>query len=257
MGNKLIIVVVVILVIVVAGVLISRMEAPEIPDDEAATEAEVVAEEWVEKMAPTFVEREGEGLTHISTEEIEEGLFEIVLEFEAMFAGYGKVEEGEMAAQVITPHTTVVRVEGGEVVSAITDGVFDEHAGAMIEEEEEEETTRVDVYFVSVEDGQESLVSVEREVSTDNVERFTLLTLLDGPEMEENYTTAIEGGTTLNSLTVENGVARADFSEELDASGSATVTMIRDQIENTLLQFETIEEVVISIEGETEEILQP
>lgn len=32
---------------------------------------------------------------------------------------------------------------------------------------------------------------------------------------------------------------------------------IREQIEKTLLQFETIDDVVISINGETEEVLQP
>jgi spore germination protein GerM len=35
------------------------------------------------------------------------------------------------------------------------------------------------------------------------------------------------------------------------------VMAIREQIEKTLLQFETIDDVVISINGETEEVLQP
>jgi len=96
-------------------------------------------------------------------------------------------------------------------------------------------------------------------VPTDDRETV-LYKLLEGPtneEKEQGYTTAISEGTTLNYFYVENGVAYADFSAELDASGSATVIMIRDQIEKTLLQFEDIEEVVISIEGEMEEILEP
>jgi spore germination protein GerM len=57
---------------------------------------------------------------------------------------------------------------------------------------------------------------------------------------------------------IEDGVAYADFSSELEVSGgSAMVMMIREQIEKTLLQFETIDSVVISIEGDSEEVLQP
>ena len=118
-----------------------------------------------------------------------------------------------------------------------------------------------DVYFATVVDGQEQIEAVQREFPVPTDERETVLhKLLEGPtneEKEQGYTTAISEEVTLNSFHSENGIAYADFSEELDASGSATVTMIRDQIEKTLLQFEDIDEVVISIKGETEEILQP
>ena len=52
--------------------------------------------------------------------------------------------------------------------------------------------------------------------------------------------------------------AFANFNNELNkAAGSCLVSAIRAQIENTLLQFEGINNVVISVEGKTEEILQP
>ncbi len=246
-------------VVVLAGVLITGMEAPEVPDENGAVEAEIVAEEWVQNNAGTFTDREGEELAHISTREIEEDIFDVEFEFSSRFSGYGELADDEVAAQVITPHVIVVSVEGGEVVGAVTDEVFDEYEGEMIDEDVEEndyETTMVDVYFAIVEDGQERLTSVEREVLVENKEESALLELLERPE-ENDYFTAIAEGTTLNSFVIDGGVAYADFSEELDASGSATVTMIRDQIESTLLQFDTINDVEISIEGETEEILQP
>ncbi|MDD3123440.1 MAG: GerMN domain-containing protein, partial [Candidatus Izemoplasmatales bacterium] len=59
--------------------------------------------------------------------------------------------------------------------------------------------------------------------------------------------------------TLEGEVATVDFNEKLQegVAGSATVMAIRNQIERTLLQFDYITEVVISINGDSEEILQP
>ncbi len=117
------------------------------------------------------------------------------------------------------------------------------------------------VYFGITMDGQERVEFVTRDfpVPTDDRET-TLYKLLEGPteaEKERGYVTAINEGVSINEFYIENGVAYVDFSEELDASGSATATMIRDQIEKTLLQFDDIRDVIISIEGETDEILQP
>ena len=63
----------------------------------------------------------------------------------------------------------------------------------------------------------------------------------------------------LQDLVIEDGVATADFNARLDegVAGSAMVMAIRGQIEQTLLQFPTVDEVVISVDGETEEVLQP
>jgi hypothetical protein len=63
----------------------------------------------------------------------------------------------------------------------------------------------------------------------------------------------------LRKLTIVDGVATADFSREMQAygGGSLRVTLIRQQITQTLVQFPTVNEVVIAIEGQTESVLQP
>ncbi len=63
---------------------------------------------------------------------------------------------------------------------------------------------------------------------------------------------------TLRGLTITDGVATADFSQELSsyAGGSLRVMLIRQQIEQTLRQFPTVQEVRIAIEGETEAVLE-
>ena len=62
----------------------------------------------------------------------------------------------------------------------------------------------------------------------------------------------------LISLTITNGVATANFSQELRAygGGSARVGLIRAQIERSLKQFPTVQHVVIQIEGDPN-ALQP
>ena len=63
----------------------------------------------------------------------------------------------------------------------------------------------------------------------------------------------------IQGLTIENGVAKVDFSEQLEfqVGGSCRVAAIRAQITDTLKQFPTVDSVVISIDGRTEDVLQP
>jgi spore germination protein GerM len=104
---------------------------------------------------------------------------------------------------------------------------------------------------------------VERQVTpAEAPARPTLEALLGGPtadERELGYVTNINPGTMLNSITIEEGVAYADFNERLDegVAGSCRVIAIRSQITQTLMQFPTVTNVVISVDGESEEILQP
>ncbi len=258
MINKLLVGIVIIIVVALIGFFISTLSIPEPLEEDEAEENIVVAENWIQENAATFTERGGTDLEYIRTVEVDEGVYEITFEFEAAFAGYGELEEDEMAAQVITTHSIVVTVENGEVVSAITDRSYDEMEGVEVVERE---TIVVDLYFVLIDDGVEEVSSVQREFPvTEGIGTYTLERLLEGPtedEKDEGYSTSIQEETTLNSLHIEDGVAYADFSSELDVSGSAWVTMVREQIENTLLQFESIDDVVISIEGETEDVLQP
>ncbi len=104
---------------------------------------------------------------------------------------------------------------------------------------------------------------VEHSVpQTQAVARAALDELLKGPtsaEKDAGFTTVIPVGVVVQSLDIKNGVAHVDFSSELDAgvAGSCRVTAIRSEIESTLKQFSTVQSVVISIDGKTDDILQP
>ena len=104
---------------------------------------------------------------------------------------------------------------------------------------------------------------VERRiVKTLAVGRASLQELLKGPtekEKAQGYFTSINSGVKINSLTVEDGTAKVDFNEELEfqVGGSCRVSAIRAEIAQTLSQFPTVKEVIISINGRTEDILQP
>jgi len=104
---------------------------------------------------------------------------------------------------------------------------------------------------------------VERTVAkTPAVARAALEELLKGVtdgEKNAGFFTSINPGVKIQSLTIENGVAKVDFDEQLEAQvgGSCRVSAIRAEITETLKQFSTVKSVVISINGRTEDILQP
>lgn len=95
------------------------------------------------------------------------------------------------------------------------------------------------------------------------VARAALQELLKGPtaaEQFDGYVTNINEGVQINSLVIENnGVAKVDFSDEMqkEVGGACRVTAIRAQIVETLNQFPTVKSVVISVNGNSEDILQP
>ena len=95
-----------------------------------------------------------------------------------------------------------------------------------------------------------------------DIGRAALELLIAGPfeqEIEDlDISDPIPEGTELLSLEIVDGVATADFSEELldFGGGSLNVQTITAMIEETLMQFPTVGEVVILVEGE-EDQLQP
>lgn len=109
----------------------------------------------------------------------------------------------------------------------------------------------------------DTVFPVFREIPwTEGIGRAAIEELLRGPSEQEkssSYFTNIAPNVRINSLTIENGTAKIDFSEELgrNIGGSCRVTAIRAQITQTLKQFPTVEEVAISINGKMEDILQP
>jgi len=131
------------------------------------------------------------------------------------------------------------------------------------------ELITVEVYFNTPETGGppdfdcSEVAAVERQVvKTQAVGRAALEELLKGPseaEKESGYLTSINPGVKIQSLIIENGIARVDFDEQLQfqVGGSCRVAAIRSQISKTLKQFPTVDEVIISINGRSEDILQP
>ena len=119
---------------------------------------------------------------------------------------------------------------------------------------------------------------VERVISkTPAIARVALELLLSGPTLEERgeifysiegvstieeekgFFTSINPDVKIQKLVIENNVAKVDFDNQLEfqVGGSCRVAAIRAQIIETLKQFPTVKEVIISIDGRTEDILQP
>lgn len=129
------------------------------------------------------------------------------------------------------------------------------------------ETIRVKIYFnnnkMDPEFSCNKVFYIEREIlKTPAIATAALQELLGGPsniEKSQGFFSSINQGVEIQSLVIENGVAKVDFSEQLEykVGGSCMVSAIRAQITETLKQFSTVKDVIISINGRTEDILQP
>lgn len=129
------------------------------------------------------------------------------------------------------------------------------------------ETMSVKIYFnnekMDPEFSCNKVFAVERTIpKTTAIARAAIEELLKGPtaaERLQGYFTSINSGVKIQSLTIENEVAKIDFDEQLQnqVGGSCRVSAIRSEITETLKQFPTVKSVIISINGNTEEILQP
>ncbi|MBU1046088.1 GerMN domain-containing protein [Patescibacteria group bacterium] len=131
------------------------------------------------------------------------------------------------------------------------------------------ETTTVTLFWGNkVEDPEglfcERVYPLERKIkgATDNKIILTLEELLKGPtkeEMEAGFFTTINPGVKVQDLIIEGRVAIVDFDETLEQAvgGSCRVGAIRAQITETLKHFPEIDNVIISVDGRTEDILQP
>lgn len=86
--------------------------------------------------------------------------------------------------------------------------------------------------------------------------------LLKGPTEEERVSgllTSINKGVLIQKFEIQNGVALVDLNSKFNegVAGSCTVIAIRSQIESTLNALPDIDSVVISVNGESEGILEP
>lgn len=127
------------------------------------------------------------------------------------------------------------------------------------------EKTSLKIFFGNSAQGAEceEVVPVIREVpKVTTVGRSAIEELLKGPtsiEKSQGFSTSLNTNVTVNSLTISNGIAKVDFDSQLNkrVAGSCRVGAIRAQIEETLKQFPTVQTVIISINGKTENILEP
>ncbi|MEK7181218.1 MAG: GerMN domain-containing protein [Patescibacteria group bacterium] len=92
--------------------------------------------------------------------------------------------------------------------------------------------------------------------------RAALEEMLKGPSPEEKssgFFTSINPGVTIQKFVIQDGAAKVDFSPNIEerVGGSCRVAAISAQIIQTLKQFPTVKNVIISINGRTEDILQP
>lgn len=131
-----------------------------------------------------------------------------------------------------------------------------------------QELTTVKLFFSKFsEDNQTDCTTVfpvERTVEkTEGIARLAINLLLQGPTQEEKsqgYSTNINEGVTIKSINIDDkGTIKLDLDEQINyqLGGSCRVTAIRAQITETLKQFPTVKDVIISVEGQTEDILQP
>ncbi|MEK7632181.1 MAG: Gmad2 immunoglobulin-like domain-containing protein [Patescibacteria group bacterium] len=126
------------------------------------------------------------------------------------------------------------------------------------------ETMIVKTYWTNMETSGScsSVTATERRVAKSAAVGYTALTeLLAGPNTPESMAqlaTSIPPFVSIKSLTINDGVAKVEFSKSLESGGSCRVASIRAQIESTLKQFPTVTSVIISTEGRTSaESLQP
>ncbi|MEK7642270.1 MAG: GerMN domain-containing protein [Patescibacteria group bacterium] len=124
----------------------------------------------------------------------------------------------------------------------------------------------VDIYFVDKNtletDSCEATYAVQRMVpNAETLGPGSMNALIDGLTMEEeeDLFSAISDSTLLQNFEIIDRVAYVDFSSDLseNVAGSCNVVAIRSQIENTLNSLVDIDSVVISVNGETEGILEP
>jgi len=132
-----------------------------------------------------------------------------------------------------------------------------------------EETTEPDkiyLYYFKGEMGNDCSVATKVSLPLDTryevdevAALITLLSSLPDDLVSQGYYSEIPPYTRLRDLRISGeGAAIADFNETLNVGGgSCAMTARRAQIENTLLQFPDIKEVIITVNGDADAALQP
>lgn len=168
------------------------------------------------------------------------GPFSVKVEFTSDFSGTGVLEVFEESA------------ENGEEINKVRIPV-------TITAPAIKKTKRVFVYFPNTKMGSlrdcELVYPLSRELPEESKSliRGAIYHLLKGlteEEDEEGYHDIIPAGLRLNRASLEEGVARLDFSRQMNQlKRSCDAEMLRAQIEQTLAQFQTVNAIVITSNG--------
>jgi hypothetical protein len=209
---------------------------------------------WEASFPIRLLDDQGKELAVVPAQAQGEWMTEAFVPFEATFISFdpGKATSGTLVFQKDNPSGLPEYDQSFELPVRFLTG----------------ETSTVKLYFPNTVKDPEMLdcgkvFMVERVIpKTPTVARATIDELLKGPteaEKNDGFITSLNSGVKVQRLVVENGVAEVDFDEQLQfqVGGSCRIQSIRAQIRETLMQFPTVNDVVISIDGETEEILQP
>lgn len=141
------------------------------------------------------------------------------------------------------------------------DGSFEGYASVQVKLKSLD-ISRVYVAYTVGDDCEKVALYPREVVKSSQIIYMTLIELLKGPnsiDLGLGATNNIPAGVRINSYRQIGNTAYVDFDQTLQqgVAGSCRVLAIRSQITNTLKQFLGISNVVISIDGKTEGILQP
>lgn len=130
----------------------------------------------------------------------------------------------------------------------------------------------VKIYFVRLDEKATEIEFIPlgyltKKGDIEKIIKSAIITLLQGltedKKKELNLESFIPQGTRLRKLELDKdkGILSVDFSEELQSYGGGTMNVIciRGQIEKTLMQFQIVKEIFITVEGKDESagVLQP
>lgn len=120
------------------------------------------------------------------------------------------------------------------------------------------EQDHVVIFLVKATPNEFYLVPINRQVGGPVHPRLALQTLLAGPLAFEELFASVPHTTKLLGLSIHDGLAVANFSEEIVTDfngGSLLESYLVESIVNTLTEFPEIDRVQILVEGETIESL--
>jgi germination protein M len=109
-------------------------------------------------------------------------------------------------------------------------------------------TVSFQVWFA---DGKRLAPAVATIEATPRVGSASLEALINGPAGAGELTSAVPADTSVNSLSIKDGIATVDLSSEFaSGSGIPSMGMRLGQLTFTLTQFPTVKRVVLEVEGE-------